>query len=56
LMKNILNLLNLTEGKYPKENIQDSEHGENLKSKKLPRSLRVTWKAEQLCGLSYNNG
>jgi hypothetical protein len=27
--------LNLTPGKYPKENIQDSEHGENLKSKIL---------------------
>jgi hypothetical protein len=25
--------LNLTPGKYPKENIQDSEHGENLKSR-----------------------
>jgi hypothetical protein len=25
--------LNLTAGKYPKENIQDSEHGENLKSR-----------------------
>jgi hypothetical protein len=23
--------LNLTPGKYPKENIQDSKHGENLK-------------------------
>jgi hypothetical protein len=23
--------LNLTPGKYPKENIQDSEHSENLK-------------------------
>jgi hypothetical protein len=30
LMKN-----NLTPGKYPKENIQDSEHGENLKSRIL---------------------
>jgi hypothetical protein len=27
--------LNLTPGKYPKENIQDSEHGENLKSRIL---------------------
>jgi hypothetical protein len=27
--------LNLTPGKYPKENIQDSEHGENLKSRSL---------------------
>jgi hypothetical protein len=27
--------INLTPGKYPKENIQDSEHGENLKSRKL---------------------
>jgi hypothetical protein len=26
--------LNLTPGKYPTENIQDSEHGENLKSRK----------------------
>jgi hypothetical protein len=25
--------LNPTPGKYPKENIQDSEHGENLKSR-----------------------
>jgi hypothetical protein len=25
--------LNLTPGKYPKENIKDSEHGENLKSR-----------------------
>jgi hypothetical protein len=25
--------LNLTPGKYPKENIQDSVHGENLKSR-----------------------
>jgi hypothetical protein len=27
--------LNLTPGKYPKENIQDSEHGENLKPRKV---------------------
>jgi hypothetical protein len=27
--------LNLTSGKYPKERIQDSEHGENLKSRML---------------------
>jgi hypothetical protein len=27
--------LNLTPGKYPKENIQVSEHGENLKSRIL---------------------
>jgi hypothetical protein len=27
--------LNLTPGKYPKENIQDSEHGENLKTRTL---------------------
>jgi hypothetical protein len=26
--------LNLTPGKYPKEHIQDSEHGENLKSRR----------------------
>jgi hypothetical protein len=26
---------NLTPGKYPKENIQDSKHGENLKSRIL---------------------
>jgi hypothetical protein len=26
---------NLTPGKYPKENIQDSEHGESLKSRKF---------------------
>jgi hypothetical protein len=29
----IKNILNLTPGKYPKENIQVSEHGENLKSR-----------------------
>jgi hypothetical protein len=27
--------LNLTPGKYPKENTQDSEHGKNLKSRIL---------------------
>jgi hypothetical protein len=27
--------LNLTPGKYPKEHIQDSEHGENLKSRTI---------------------
>jgi hypothetical protein len=27
--------LNLTPGKYPKENIQDAEQGENLKSRRL---------------------
>jgi hypothetical protein len=27
---------NLTPGKYPKEHIQDSEHGENLKSRITP--------------------
>jgi hypothetical protein len=32
--------LNLTPGKYPKENIQDSEHGDNLKSRILPRYFR----------------
>jgi hypothetical protein len=26
---------NLTPGKYPKEHIQDSEHGKNLKSRKF---------------------
>jgi hypothetical protein len=26
--------LNLTPGKYPKEHVQDSEHGENLKSRR----------------------
>jgi hypothetical protein len=31
--------LNLTLGKYPKENIQDPEHGENLKSRILKISL-----------------
>jgi hypothetical protein len=31
--------LNLTPGKYPKENIQDSEHGENLKSRILLNSF-----------------
>jgi hypothetical protein len=33
--------LNLTPGKYPKENIQDSEHGENLKSRMRLRVLYV---------------
>jgi hypothetical protein len=33
--------LNLTLGKYPKEHIQDSEHGENLKSR---RERRLTKK------------
>jgi hypothetical protein len=28
-------LISLTPGKYPKENIHDSEHGENLKSRKV---------------------
>jgi uncharacterized protein YgiB involved in biofilm formation len=28
--------LNLTPGKYPKENIQDSENGKNLKSRTVP--------------------
>jgi hypothetical protein len=31
--------LNLTPGKYPKEHIQDSEYGENLKSRILPGSF-----------------
>jgi hypothetical protein len=31
--------LNLTSGKYPKENIQDSEHGENLKTRKIWRDF-----------------
>jgi hypothetical protein len=30
--------LNLTPGKYPKENIQDSEHGKNLKSRMMTYS------------------
>ena len=30
---------NQTPGKYPKENIEDSKHGESLK----PRNLRVTY-------------
>jgi hypothetical protein len=33
---------NLTPGKYPKENIQDSEHGENLKSR-IPTFLLLTY-------------
>jgi hypothetical protein len=33
--------LNLTPGKYPKENIQVSEHGENLKSKRVDPCHRV---------------
>jgi hypothetical protein len=36
--------LNLTPGKYPKENTQDSEHGENLKSKEsVVRSRQSRW-------------
>jgi hypothetical protein len=40
--------LNLTPGKYPKENIQVSEHGENLKSSNvyvLARDIHrcLTW-------------
>jgi hypothetical protein len=34
--------LNLTPGKYPKENLQDSEHGENLKSRMPPEDGRLT--------------
>jgi hypothetical protein len=33
--------LNLTPGKYPKENIQDSEHGKNLKTRILSKSQLV---------------
>jgi hypothetical protein len=29
--------LKLTPGKYPKENVQDSEHGEKLKCRRLYR-------------------
>jgi hypothetical protein len=31
--------LNLTPGKYPKENLQVSEHGENLKSRNYPHFM-----------------
>jgi hypothetical protein len=41
--------LNLTPGKYPKENIQDSEHGENLKS----RLLHVSASTCHIQGASY---
>jgi hypothetical protein len=34
--------LNVTLGKYPKENIQDSEHGENLKSRMFISSIPRT--------------
>jgi hypothetical protein len=34
--------LNLTPGKYPKENIKDSTHGENLKSRILMMLLPVS--------------
>jgi hypothetical protein len=36
---------NLTPGKYPKENIQDSEHSENLKSRKIRfiKSQKLKW-------------
>jgi hypothetical protein len=33
--------LNLTPGKYPKENIQVSEHGENLKSRVSYMNLKT---------------
>jgi hypothetical protein len=33
-------------GKYPKENIQDSEHGKNLKSRKM---IGVSGKLRILC-------
>jgi hypothetical protein len=36
--------INLTPGKYPKEHIQNSEHGENLKSRILINTvLKVQW-------------
>jgi hypothetical protein len=35
--------LNLTPGKYPKENTQDSEHGENLKSRKQTIGFSELW-------------
>jgi hypothetical protein len=35
--------LNLTPGKYQKENIQDSEHGENLKSRIPCTILSQVW-------------
>jgi hypothetical protein len=31
----------LTPGKYPKESIQDSEHGENLKSRKNKKNYSI---------------
>jgi hypothetical protein len=34
--------LNLTPGKYPKENIQDSEHGGNVKSRNATSS-KANW-------------
>jgi hypothetical protein len=37
-----LHQLILTPGKYPKESIQDSEHGENLKSRIFETSLGNT--------------
>jgi hypothetical protein len=36
--------LNQTPGKYPKENIQVSEHGENLKSRMLIHFNRAKYK------------
>jgi hypothetical protein len=33
--------LNLTPGKYPKENIQDSEQGENLKSRLRSHEMHI---------------
>jgi hypothetical protein len=40
-----LEKLNLTPGQYPKENIQDSEHGENLKSRIKFNPLLVQFKS-----------
>jgi hypothetical protein len=46
--------LNLTPGKYPKENIQDSEHVENFKSRIYVTSLLaaqslIVWSLRMLC-------
>jgi hypothetical protein len=41
--------LNLTPGKYPKENIQVSEHGENLKSRILEEQLDKDAVCHQFC-------
>jgi hypothetical protein len=42
--------LNLTPGKYPKENMQDSEHGENFKSRIIAVCSQIHEKAINCMG------